>query len=242
MGGYTVAHVAVLAVRGGDWWTTPDTSFHFTTGGTASAGQDLLLHGAISYQISQAGSLLFDWACVSPAAAGWLGAALGFAAGLPKEIGDGLHAEKGFSLDDFGVSTAGALLPALHRQIPVTRAVSLKGWYWPSDELRNRPPGALPSLENDYAGQRYYLAIQPGAMPGGAGPWPDWLGVAVGHGVPHWASLPPSHDWYVTLDVRLAGLPIRGATWKKIAAVLDQIHILAPGIRIRSGETRFGVY
>jgi hypothetical protein len=241
-GGFAAGQVAVLAIRHDDWWTTPGTAFHFTSGGSASAGQDLLLHGFVAYQTAQVGRALFDWACLSPGAAGWLGAALGVAVGLPKEIGDGLHARKGFALDDFGVSVAAALLPALHRTVPATRAVALEALYWPSAEYRDRPPGGLPQLENDYAGQRYYLAIHPGALPGGAGAWPDWLGMAVGHGVPTWASVPPSHDWYVGLDLRLAGLPIPGALWRRLAPVLDQIHLPWPGIRIRDGGVVFGLF
>ena len=69
-----------------------------------------------------------------------------------------------------------------------------------------------------------------------------WLGVAVGHGVPQWASAPPAHDWYLGLDLRLAGLPIRGPAWRRVAAILDQFHLPWPGIRIRSGEVAFGLY
>jgi hypothetical protein len=240
-GGFAALETAALLVRHDDWWTTPDTTFHLVTGGSPSKGQDLLLHGALAYQASQAGALLFDWACVRRTTAGWLGAALGIALGLPKEIGDGLHAEKGFSIDDFGGSILGATLPALHRSLPASRALALKVFYWPSTEYRDRT-GNLPQLENDYAGQRYYLTIQPGAIPGGAGPWPDWLGVAVGHGVPHWVTLPPTHDWYVTLDFRLAGLPIRGRAWRIVAAVLDQVHVPMPGVRVRGGTVGGGVY
>jgi hypothetical protein len=240
-GGFAAAEVVAVAVRHDDWWTTPDTTFHFTAGGSPSKGQDLLLHGFIAYQTAQVGRALFDWACVPPALAGWLGATLGIAAGLPKEIGDGLHARKGFAVDDFGASVAGALLPALHRAVPASRVLALKVWYWPSGELRRRPAGGLPTLENDYAGQRYYLAIQPGSAPGGGGPWPDWLGVAFGHGVPHWASLAPLHDWYVALDLRFSGLPIRGRFWRQVAPILDQIHVPAPGIRLSKGRVTFGL-
>jgi hypothetical protein len=241
-GGFAAGEVALVTIRHDDWWTTPGRAFHFTSGGSPSGGQDLLLHGFAAYQTAQVGRALFDWACLPPGAAGWLGAVLGMAVGVPKEIGDGLHAEKGFALDDFGVSVAAALLPALHRAVPATRVAALEALYWPSAEYRNRPPGGLPQLENDYAGQRYYLTIHPGALPSGAGPWPDWLGVGVGHGVPQWASTPPSHDWYVVLDLRLSGLPIRGSLWRRLAPVLDQIHIPWPGIRIRNGALAFGLY
>lgn len=240
-GGFAAAETAVVIARHDDWWTTPRTRFHFTSGGSASRGQDLWLHGTIAYQAAQAATLLFDWACVPRGTAGWLGAAFGVAVGLPKEIGDGLHADKGFALDDVGATAAGALLPALHRAAPVTKLVAVKVFYWPSGEYRNRA-GGLPSLENDYAGQRFFFAIQPGALPRGGGPWPDWLGVAVGHGVPTWVTSPPTHDWYVTLDLRFAGLPIPGNTWRRLAAILDQWHVPLPGVRFGRGETRLGIF
>lgn len=240
-GGAAAVEVAVIVARSDAWWTTPRTGFHFTTGGSPAKSQDKLLHGAVGYHLSQLGALAFDWACFDHVAAGWLGAALGVFVNLPKEIGDGLHEDKGFAVDDVAVAAAGALLPALHRAVPVTRALLLKGNYWPSDELRNSGP-ALPDLENDYAGQRYFLAINPGRIPGGAGPWPDWLGVALGHSVPFWASQPPVDEWYVTLDLNLRGLPIRPGWLRDVAALLDQIHFPMPGVRMVGGEATLGFW
>ncbi len=240
-GGFAAVQTGVILARHNDWWPTPTTSFHFTSGGSPSKSQDVLLHGAIAYQVSQLGALAWDWACISPTAAAWLGAALGIAVGLPKEIGDGLHEDKGFSTDDFGASVVGALLPALHRTFPTTRALALKVNYWPSAEFRNRANG-LPQLENDYAGQRYFLTISPGRVPGGAGAWPDWLGLALGHSVPQWASLPPVHEWYVALDLNLRGLPIRTDWWQGLATLLDQIHFPMPGVRVSGGEVEVGLF
>lgn len=240
-GAFAAGQTVVIAVRANDWWTTPTRSFHFANLASPSKEQDRLLHALIGYQTAQVGALLWDWACLPPRTAGWLGAALGIAVTLPKEIGDGLHEDKGFSTPDFMWTAGGALLPALHRTWAPSRAAQLKFNYWPSDELRNRTDG-LPQLENDYAGQRYYLAIVPGRLPSGAGAWPDWLGVALGHGVPHWISAPPVHDWFVTLDLNWTGLPIRAAWWRRVAAVLDQVHVPAPGIRVRQGEVTLGLF
>ncbi len=240
-GGFAAAQAAVIAIRHDDWWQTPARSFHIVSGGSPSKGQDALIHGAIAYHVSQVGALAWDWTCVSRDAAAWLGAALGLAIGLPKEIGDGLHEDKGFSLDDFGAATIGALLPALHRTVPASRIIRLKLNYWPSAEFRNRSDG-LPQLENDYAGQRYFLAITPGRLPGGAGPWPDWLGIALGHSVPQWASAPPTREWYLAFDLELRGIPIRATWWHTVATVLDQVHFPLPGIRITQGEVEFGLF
>ena len=142
-------------------------------------------------------------------------------------------------MDDVAAAAAGALLPALHRTVPGSRVLALKVNWWPSAELRNRPPGGLPSLENDYAGQRYFLSI----IPGRAWDTPlPWLGLALGHSTATWASVPPTHEWYVTLDVALTRLPVAGALWRRAAGLLDHVKLPLPGLRISGGEVRFGLY
>lgn len=241
LGGYAVAEAGAIALRHGDWWTTPTTSFHFDAQVSPSASQDKLLHATIGYQTSQVGRLAWRWACVRDPAAAWLGAALGVAIALPKEIGDGLHEGKGFDAPDMAWTAGGALLPALHAIVPPSRVLQLKVNYWPSRELRERT-GNLPQLENDYAGQRYFLAIDPGLLSDGAGPWPDWLGIALGHSVQHWITAVPVHEWFVTLDLNLRGLPIQAPWWHRVASVLDQIHVPLPGVRFRAGGARVGAW
>jgi hypothetical protein len=240
LGGYAGATGAAIAVRHDTWWVTPRTGFHVVWDESPSKGQDRLLHAAISYHAAQLGAVAWDWACVPYTTAGWLGAALGVAIGIPKEIGDGLHADQGFSAPDMLFNAGGALLPALHRQWPVTRAFQVKVNYWPSEEFRAPPP--FPELENDYAGQRYFLAINPGLAPGGAGPWPDWLGLAIGHSVPQWIVALPEHQWYVAADLNLRGLPIEAGWWKTFATIVDQVHIPLPGIRMQEGEVVLGLF
>ncbi len=242
VGGYVVVETAVIALRAGDWWPEGDTtrSFHFSWQPSPSGGQDRWLHAYLAFEVAQATALAWDWACFSPVAAGWLGAAVGAAITLPKEIGDGFHAD-GFDVPDFLTGVAGAVLPALHRTWPVTRPVLLKANYWPSEEYRNRD-GAQPQLESDYAGMRFFLALNPGRLPDGAGWWPDWLGVAWGHGIDHWITAPPNHQWYVTTDISFRGIPIKASWWHSVATVLDQFHVPLPGIRIYQGEVTFGLY
>ena len=241
-GGFAAVQGVGLALRHNDWWPGPSSGFTVAWDDvSASKSQDRLLHASIAYQLSQGGALAFDWACVSHKTSGWLGAALGVAFSLPKEIGDGFQEDKGFSMPDMAWTTAGALLPALHRSWPASRVVGLKAFYWPSSEFRNSGSD-LPDLENDYAGQRFYLAIDPGLLDSGAGPWPDWLGVAVGHSVPHWYSAPPHHEWYFTLDLNARGLPIQAVWWYDVASLLDQWHFPMPGVRIRDGEVSLGFY
>jgi hypothetical protein len=235
---YVVGELGALAIRHNDWWHPPARSFHFEWGGSPSKGQDALLHASISYQASQVADIAWRWACVREPTAAWLAAATAFAVGLPKELGDGLH-QNGFSGTDMMWTAIGALVPALHRTWAPSRVARLKVFYWPSDEYRNKV-GQFPQLENDYAGQRYYLAINP-ARAGGT-TWPAWLGFALGHSVPTWASLPPTHEWFATLDVDLGGLPIKARWWKNVTAVVDQVHIPLPGFRRSGGKTTVGVY
>ena len=241
-GGFVAVQGTAIALRHNDWWPGPSTGFTVVSNDVSpSKGQDRLLHASIAYQVSQGGALAWDWACLPYKTAGWLGAALGIAFSLPKEIGDGFQADKGFSVPDMLWATTGAVLPAIHRSWPTSEAVSLKVFYWPSQEFLDSED-ALPDLENDYAGQRFYLTLHPGRTKGGAGPWPDWLGLAVGHSVPHWISEPPVHEWYVTLDFDFQGLPIETGGWRKFASLLDQWHFPMPGVRVRGGEVAFGVF
>lgn len=243
-GVYVAGEALAAAFHPGDWWQGQPGSFKLSwtnAGGSPAAGQDYLLHVTATYEVSQAAALAWDWACASPMTAAWLGAATAFAAGLPKKIVDGFHAT-GFETAKNLANAAGALLPVVHRRWPATRAVSLKGWYWPSAEFRHRS-GGEPNLASDYAGQRYYLSINPARGRLSVNWWPRWLGVAVGHSTPAWVSeFPAHHEWYATLDWELRGLPVGTAWWPKVATVLDQIHFPAPGIRIRGGAVTVGLY
>jgi hypothetical protein len=239
-GGYVVLQTTVIALRRDDWWSDSTQSFHFTWQGSPSLGQDRWLHAYLSYQTSQLAALAWDWACFDYVAAGWLGAAVGVAISLPKEIGDGFHSD-GFDVPDFVVGVAGAVMPAMHRTYPPSRALLLKFNYWPSEEFKNRSD-TQPQLESDYAGMRFFLALNPGRVPGGAGWWPDWLGVAWGHSVDHWISAPPNHQWYFTTDLNFRGIPIRAKWWHTVATVLDQFHVPLPGIKVQQGEVSFGLF
>ena len=238
-GGFIATTATVIALRQGDWWGTPTRSFHFTSGGSASAGQDRLLHGAIAYHVADLSTHAWHWACAGRAAP-WLGAATGFLIGLPKEIGDGLHEARGFAVDDMAFAAIGALLPALHATTPATRIATLKGNWWPSAEFRNRPSGGLPRLETDYAGQRYFLSLVPGRVrPWGPVPW---LGIALGHSTASWALTPPVAEWYVTLDVEPGLLPLSGDVWEVIAWLGARIKLPLPGLRISVGTVEVGLY
>ncbi len=160
-GAYAITQTAVLLARHDRWWPDPSGAFAFVWDVSPSNGQDRYLHAFAGYQISQLTAQAWDWTCLSPTAAGWLGAAVSMGFSLSKEIGDGFQPAKGFSAPDMMAATAGAALPALHRQVPFSRAVLIKFNYWPSDELQD--PMANLTVASDYAGQRYYLAFNPPA-------------------------------------------------------------------------------
>ena len=103
--------------------------------------------------------------------------------------------------------------------------------------------GPEPNLLSDYAGQRYYLSINPARGGADVSWWPRWLGVAVGHSTRAWvAEFPAHHEWYATLDLELRGLPLRARWWPRVAAVLDQVHLPAPGVRIVDGRVAAGMF
>ncbi len=104
-------------------------------------------------------------------------------------------------------------------------------------------PGELPHLENDFAGERYYLAFAPGRY---TGPpehrWRSPIGGRRRSRHPELDSRTALHEWYLTLDTQFRGIPIRGGAWQKLATVLDQIHFPLPGIRLRDGDVSFGFF
>ena len=56
------------------------------------------------------------------------------------------------------------------------------------------------------------------------------------------ADPPARHIWYATLDLEFRGLPVRARWWRPVAAVLDQVHVPAPGIRLSDGRVSLGVF
>jgi len=238
-GAAAAAEGITIAAFHDQWWDTPRTDFRLRWGGSASKGQDAGLHGLLGYHTSAVGAAAFRWACLSSVTSAWLGSAAALLAQLPKEIGDGFHT--GFSATDVTWVLAGGALQAARQTWRPARAVRAKWNYWPSEEHDAGLPES-PGLFTDWAGQRFYLAVHPESGGLSTSPWPSWLGVAVGHGVPYWVTQPPEHIWYLVLDVEFGELPVRTAWWRRMAAVLDQFHVPAPGVRVRNGRIAVGLF
>ncbi len=238
---FAVGGIALAAVQSSEWGAGRDTSFNFIWNGSRSGGQNHLLYANLAYTFSQGATLAWEWSCLSPAAAGWLGALVGFAVLLPKEITDGFSTA-GFSGLSAVSAALGAAMPAIHRSWRPLRAIAWKGTYWPSSEFIDGVAPSFPRVHQDYAGQRYFFALNPGLAYPGPGGWPDWLGVAVGHGVAEVYGGPVARQWFFTLDLNLRGLPIRSRGWQSFASLADRLHIPLPGIRLQDGEVRFGLY
>jgi hypothetical protein len=243
-GTYAAGWALAAAFHPREWWQGHPGAFtlNWSEGPSPAVGQDYLLHVAASYQASQAAALAWEWACVAPGAAAWLGAATAFAVGLPKKVVDGFH-PTGFEVAKNLANGAGALLPVVHRTWPASRAVTLKGFYFPSAEYRNRAGGEPTSPLSDYGGQRYFLSVNPARQGVGVAWWPKWLGLAVGHSTTQRMTDPPArHIWFATLDLEFRGLPVRAAWWRPVAALLDQIHVPALGVRLMDGRVSVGVF
>ena len=240
VGGWALA----AAFHPQEWWQGHPGAFrlNWSEGPSPAVGQDYLLHVGASYEASQAAALGWEWACVPHGTAIWLGAATAFAVGLPKKVVDGFH-HTGFEVAKNLANAVGALVPVVHETWPATRAVALKGFYFPSAEYRNRGGGEPTSPLLDYAGQRYYLSLNPARGGRNVAWWPRWLGVAVGHSATARIADPPArHIWFATLDLEFRGLPVRGALWRRVAAVLDQVHVPAPGVRLMDGRVSLGIF
>ena len=238
-GGAAALEGLAIAAFHDEWWDTPRRDFHVLWGRSPAKGQDGLFHGLLGYHTAGLGAAALRWACLSGAAGAWLGAAGALLAQLPKEVGDGFH--NGFSVPDLAWVVAGGALQASRQTWEPARAVRPKWTYWPSPEHDSDAPGS-PGVFTDWAGQRFYLAVHPAAGGANLAPWPRWLGVAVGHGVPYWVTQPPERIWYLVFDVEFSELPVPGDWWRGAAAFLDQFHLPAPGLRLRAGQLNIGLF
>lgn len=243
-GTYVAGWALAAAFHPREWWQGAPGAFrlNWAEGPSPAVGQDYLLHVAATYELSQAAALAWEWACVPRGTAVWLGAATAFAVGLPKKVVDGFH-KTGFEVAKNLANGVGALLPVVHEKWPATRAVTLKGFYLPSAEYWNRGAGEPTTPLSDYGGQRYFLSVNPTRGGAAVAWWPKWLGLAVGHSTTQRMTDPPArHIWYAALDLEFRGLPVRAAWWRPVAAVLDQIHVPAPGVRLMDGRVSLGVF
>ena len=75
VGGWALA----AAFHPAEWWKGRPDAFRLNrvAGASPSAGQDYLLLVGATYEASQAAALAWEWDCVSPGTAVWLGAAVG---------------------------------------------------------------------------------------------------------------------------------------------------------------------
>ena len=239
-GGFVAATSIAVGLSADQWWSEPVEGFRMKWDQSPSREQDRLLHAMAGYGFSTIASELWTWPCLNQGQAAWAGAVTAFLASLPKEIGDGLRPDRGFSLPDFLATTAGAVLPVVHAYSPRFRAFQFKAFYWPSDEYRDRS-GATPGFATDYAGQRYFLSFFPARLttsPSG----PDWLGVSIGHSTRTWITAPPTAQFFLTPEIDLGQLPPAANLPRFLSRFLSILHVPMPGVRLSDGDLSIGFY
>jgi hypothetical protein len=217
------------------FWKNDDRGpFYFSNDPPYAMHNDKFGHAWFSSMSSDLIRLGYREAGLSNETAAWLG--FGFAAGaeLMVEVEDGFRAGKpyyGFSFGDASADIAGASLPLLRHYFGDRFVPDLKMSIWPSSAYA---AGAYGSIFDDNESQFFWLSFDVPYSP-------DWLNVAVGHGVENLdevAWLPERHglqrgsQLYLAPDLDLSGLPIKGKLWEIVSQVLSHIRMPLPALQL----------
>jgi hypothetical protein len=253
VGGATAtAMVGIHVYQQQAWWDGPNGEFWVVNDWYYSNGLDKLGHMYGSYVLSYGFQFAFKWSGVPEATSVFMGSMLALGFELFVEMEDGFHNIYGFSPGDALADIVGATLPILHWRFPVTKNFQLKWSYWPSAEyLDDLKRDKNRVFIDDYGGQRYWLAVDPHFMMGRElrEAVPAWLGFAIGMGLtdpvppgPEPIKNPWTSEYFLTLDYNFAKIQSDSDFLRALFRVLDFIHLPAPGIAIKGGNVRFGIF
>lgn len=231
------------------WWDGPKGEFWVVNDWVYSNGLDKLGHMYGSYVLSHAFRYGLEWSRVRESQSVLFGSLLALGLQFGIETLDGFHKIYGFSPGDAIANILGATLPILQWRFPVMKNFQLKFSYYPSagylDDLKRQKQRVF---IDDYEGQRYWLSVDPHFMMGERlrDFIPAWLGFSVGMGLTDPTTdivrNPWTSEYFLTLDYNLSKIETESGFLKGLFRVLDFIHLPAPGIAIKQGAVRFGVF
>jgi VanZ family protein len=249
VGGTALTVTGIYAYQRQAWWDGSSGEFWVVNDWVYSNGLDKLGHVYGAYALSYGFRYALEWSGVPERKSVFVGSMLGLGFELFVECLDGYHSSYGFSPGDALADIVGATLPILHWRFPVTMNFQLKWSYWPSTEYLddlNRDNNRV--FIDDYGGQRYWLAVDPHFMMGRGlrDVVPAWLGFAIGMGltdpVPQLTKSPWTSEYFLTLDYNFSRIQPDSDFLRALFRMLDFIHLPAPGIAVKGGNVRFGIF
>jgi hypothetical protein len=218
------------------WRYATEVPFHISNDPPYAMHIDKFAHTYVSATGSDAIRAAYRLAGVSEETSAWLGAGLTFVAGVAVEMEDARHGddpEYGFSPGDAAGDLIGSSLPLLRYYYPVLRRLDIKMGLWPSEAYKS---GTYKFITDDYESQYFWLSFDLHEIT----PLPSWLNLAVGFSAENLLRQqyhvpspdgPPYTDIYFGPDINLKGIPIPGAWWQTLSAILSYIRIPFPALQ-----------
>lgn len=238
--GIAAASLLPVAVMGGalyqnyvSFWKDGDrVPFHFSNDPPYALHNDKLGHAWFTSSSADLFRLAYREAGLKASTAAWLGSSVALTTELLVEIADAYRTGKpyfGFSPGDAVADLVGASLPLIRHYAGDEYVPEFKLSTWPSSVLH-----AYSSILDDNESQFFWLSFDvPSA--------PNWLNVAVGHGVenideaawlPERQGLKRATQLYLAPDLDLSGLPIKGKAWEIVSQILSHVRIPLPALQL----------
>ena len=248
LGGYGLAALYL----GTNWYAGEELSpFHFFDDRGEWLQVDKFGHAMGAYQASRWMIGLYKWSGTPKKEALWIGGLSGFLALSSVEVLDGFGKKWGFSWSDIGANFVGSALAVGNQALWNEDRLQLKVAWQPSpyarvDSLQDLFGSTWPEwLLKDYNGHSLWLSCRVHSfLPEGSVKriWPRWLNIAVGYGaegmIGGYGSDPPAaiaareyRQYYLGLDLDLAGIKTRSGLLHTLLNVASIIRIPAPALR-----------
>jgi hypothetical protein len=228
------------------WWQGPRAPFRFENDWVYALNVDKLGHMYSGYLLSRTFRYMLEWSGISEKASTMYGSALALSYQMYVEVEDGFHRVYGFSPGDAMFNIIGATIPLAQWTFPVLRNFTLKYSYLPSTGYRDElKAGQAKTFIDDYQGTTVWLAVDPHFMMGSAlsDAVPSWLGLAFGVGA---RDLNESgggrRQATIALDYNFSRIETGSSFLKGVFALVDFVHLPAPGIRLDGKRVVFGVF
>lgn len=239
--------LASMVVLDQAWYADHERApLHAFNDGREWLGMDKAGHAFSAYTLGAWGHALVKTCGTRDRTALWTGGMLGMVFLTGVEILDGTSAEWGFSWWDMAANAAGTGLFIGQQALWGEQRAVLKFSAHHTEYAAMRPAllgeGPIERYLKDYNGQTIWLSVNPGSfLPESR--MPPWLNLAVGHGASGMVTAaPPTHDMpvymqlerhrrlFLSPDLDLARLPVRGKGWRTVLFVLNSIKVPLPAL------------
>ena len=227
--------------------------FRFFDDGAEWMGMDKAGHLFSAYTTAGWGNGLICWSGASRNTARWVGGTIGFTFLTGVEVLDGFSEGWGFSGWDMAANVAGTGswiaqdIAWGEQRLHIKYSAHLTKFASQRPDLLGE--GLAERLLKDYNGQTYWLSANLSSLFNGSrSHCTSWMNAAIGYGAEGMISARPvgSEDigtsispqwrrqWFLSFDLDLDRIPVRGKGWRTLLHVLNCVKIPAPAVEFSS--------